>query len=557
MPTGSGLLLRAESASPLTIPFNNSKSVGPDGPWNVITISVTWPEQLIDVFPGSAKPSVFVTTGACQLQSSNCQQPQPLSYDFSASRNKPLKTRSSQKAPSFWDEDTAEAMRLDGLGYYMRERVTLHQPADYWLDGANAFVSDNVTARYPGGQQYTLDVGLLSLGVSHENYVTINGTNTSTTTQMDIAFKQGIIPSRSFGLHIGSATYNITGSLLWGGYDSSRCIDRPATAVNKTFDLLDIGIVVGKGSSPFESVSSDGLQGMLRVDSDPSPITILPNPAIPYLFLPKATCDALASHLPVTYNSELGLYLWITANPKYQQIIKSPSYLSFIFASSPNHTAKTTINVHFGLLNLRLQPPLTTSPTAYFPCSPFTPSVGSQPVYQLGRAFLQAAFLGQDLDFGTSFLAQAPGPQRPAPSIKSIQSSGDSFLAMQNPPSWESTWEAVSTPLSAMPTTSTTSSLINASHLSTGDKAGIALGLIFFVIALVVIGFSYVRRRNRKDGMVDSAGHSSSSVYELKEGEVVHEKGDESLKPEELPSYREPGELPSDREPVELNASNT
>ncbi|KAI9778555.1 MAG: hypothetical protein M1835_004905, partial [Candelina submexicana] len=457
-----------------------------------------------------------------------------------AARNKPLKTRSSQEAPSLWDKDTAEALRLDGSGYYMKERVTLHQPADYWLDGAHAFVSDKVTARYPGGQQYTLDVGLLSLGVSHENYVTINGTNTSTTTQMDIAFKQGLIPSRSFGLHIGSATYNITGSLLWGGYDSSRCIDRPATAVNKTFDLLDIGIVVGKGSSPFESVSSDGLQGMLRVDSDPTPITIFES-SNPVPLSPQG--NMRCSGEPPT---ELGLYLWITASPKYQQIIKSPSYLSFIFASSENHTAKTTINVHFGLLNLRLQPPLTTSPTAYFPCSPFTPSVGSQPVYQLGRAFLQAAFLGQDLDFGTSFLAQAPGPQRPAPSIKSIQSCGDSFLAMQNPPSWESTWEAVSTPLSAMPTTSTTTSSVNASHLSTGDRAGIALGLIFFVIALVFVGFSYVRRRNRKNGMVDSAGHSSSSVYELKEGEVLHEKGAELLKP---------GELPADREPVELNAS--
>ncbi|RYP81548.1 hypothetical protein DL769_001956 [Monosporascus sp. CRB-8-3] len=29
----------------------------------------------------------------------------------------------------------------------------------------------------------------------------------------------------------------------------------------------------------------------------------------PYLNLPRSTCDAIAAHLPVTYSSDLGLYL--------------------------------------------------------------------------------------------------------------------------------------------------------------------------------------------------------------------------------------------------------
>ena len=62
----------------------------------------------------------------------------------------------------------------------------------------------------------------------------------------------------------------------------------------------------------------------------------------------------------------------------------------------------------FALLNLTLEAPLVTEATPYFPC------YLSDNIYSFGRAFLQAAFVAEDLStgngYGTWFFAQAPGP---------------------------------------------------------------------------------------------------------------------------------------------------
>jgi len=34
----------------------------------------------------------------------------------------------------------------------------------------------------------------------------------------------------------------------------------------------------------------------------------------PYIYLPRSSCDAIAAKLPVSYNSDLGLYFWDTTS---------------------------------------------------------------------------------------------------------------------------------------------------------------------------------------------------------------------------------------------------
>ncbi|OCL03476.1 hypothetical protein AOQ84DRAFT_356897 [Glonium stellatum] len=99
-------------------------------------------------------------------------------------------------------------------------------------------------------------------------------------------------------------------------------------------------------------------------------ITVLPNPGLPYLYLPEETCAAIASYLPITFNSTYGLYLWDESSPAFSRLIHSPHHLSFAFRTSSTTSTTADIAVPLTLLNLTLTNPITSSPFQYFPCRP-------------------------------------------------------------------------------------------------------------------------------------------------------------------------------------------
>ena len=246
----------------------------------------------------------------------------------------------------------------------------------------------------------------------------------------------GETPSSSFGLHYGSAgiTAKMPGSLLFSGYDRNRVIGPVLTLdadLHNPATLQDISLHLIKGVSPFRSPSTTNtaapstITGLLTQSNDTTtttttittPLPVILDPCSPYLTLPKATCSAIASHLPVTSNATLGLYLWDTTSPHYPLLVSSASTLAFTFLSSRrSNTQSLTIHVPFPHLNLTLAPPFVAGddgPVPYFPCC----TGGAPPAegaYALGRAFFRGAFLGANWEAGAAWLAQAPGPGIPA-----------------------------------------------------------------------------------------------------------------------------------------------
>jgi hypothetical protein len=312
------------------------------------------------------------------------------------------------------------------------------------------------------------------------------------------AYSQGHIPSLSYGIHVGSVNHNIDGSLVLGGYDRSRCITNPIVSDDALVQLVDVSLAVAEGtSSSFVGLSRSGyVNGLLRANgSGIGQLSLRPNPAVPYINLPRDTCDAIAAYLPVTYSRKFNLYLWNVEDPAYERIIKSPHYLTFTFAPGTGFT--NAINVPFALLNLTLDAPLTQAPTPYFACSPWLPSAAP---YNLGRAFLQAAFLAQNWQEGKLFLAQAPGPDHAAPDIRKIATTDTSLLRMIDPPDWLSTWSSV---FEAGPKGSDNSSTNAAEYdgrndgPSTATIAGAAVGAIVGIALIAGILFCWLRRRRR------------------------------------------------------------
>lgn len=333
--------------------------------------------------------------------------------------------------------------------------------------------------------------------------------------QFWLGYNQSIYPSVSYGLHLGSTMHNVSGKFFLGGYDSSRCIDTPIAATDDdSFYLSDISLGVSTGSSAFlnHTDSASEITGLLQTNTSGStlPLSTSPDPGLPYLYLPAATCDAIAAHLPVTYSADLNLYLWDTSSTAYSSIVSSPHYLALTFAtSSANTTAAGTIALPLALLNLTLSTPLASAATPYFPCSAWDPTAPSSPDVILGRAFLQGAFLAQNWHTNTTWLAQAPGPGSADESVKTIGTGDGEQLATGGDGSaWNATWTSVLQALDGDVRTSPTvdtdggdSGSGSGSGLSTGAKAGVGVGVaVGGVAVLAVVGWWVLRRRGGQAG---------------------------------------------------------
>jgi len=279
---------------------------------------------------------------------------------------------------------------------------------------------------------------------NYSNWKSANGTDVTAIRDLPAACANGYIPSISYGLHIGSVSPNISGTLYLGGYDSSRCITTSIEPDNHTFSLADIGLLVssdgsaitGKNGSIVSSVSN-----LRSTSQTTNSLTVLSNPGLPYLYLLEETCAVIASYLPITFNSTYDLYLWDESSPTFSQLTHSPHSLSFTFCTSTTASTTTDITVPLALFNLTLTSPITSPPFQYFPYRAYTPPTSNtlRNTFHLGRAFLQAAFLAQNWQTDKTWLAQAPGPAPPEGNIEKI-AVGDATLAgMPSPPSWADT----------------------------------------------------------------------------------------------------------------------
>lgn len=332
-------------------------------------------------------------------------------------------------------------------------------------------------------------------------------------------------------MHLGSASWNVSGSLVLGGYDRSRCLTDPITSSSSTLELSDIGLGVESGGSAFLNLTNGSAKGLLRPTSSTG-LSVMPNPGVPYLYLPQDTCDAITNHLPVTFNSDFGLYTWNTEDTAFGKIVNSPSYLSFTFTSSGDNE---TIYIPFALLNLTLESPLVGSSTQYFPCSPYTPTDGQ--TYHLGRAFLQAAVLAQNWGTNTLWLAQAPGPDTPSVQVTTISETDTSLAAMINAPSWYETWSSALKVLPSISTSNSTSSSSTStpnSSASSGISGGAIPGIVIGVLAALAIAAAIAfvllrRRRGRRNGMMNRDVAESSEMTEHRPESYSHEAGSTSF----------------------------
>jgi hypothetical protein len=111
-------------------------------------------------------------------------------------------------------------------------------------------------------------------------------------------------------MHIGSAAMGIPGSLNIGGFDQSRALgpvsSQAYTLDHLPIDLLDIGIGVAEGASPFNFTAQSGLSAEGNSSMGPATSVFVEAP-VPYIYLPQSTCDAITQYLPLTFQEKYGV----------------------------------------------------------------------------------------------------------------------------------------------------------------------------------------------------------------------------------------------------------
>ncbi|THY62818.1 hypothetical protein D6C97_03099 [Aureobasidium pullulans] len=479
------------------------------GPWHALNVS--WdnnPLQTFSMLPSLTKTSLLIAEDACSRQQSICPN-QVQSGDWpmwtsSAAHEPYLKMDSNLFGADSWDDTVSSPLNVSGDGQWVHERGIIWN-----TDNDSAVLNDqavtlthNFTVNYPGREGYTVNTGYFSLYGAEKSATWLNATGSNVTQDLQLATVQNVsaASSLSYGLHIGSPSLNITPSLVLGGYDKSRCLGGLVTSHSQTFRLVNIGYGAEGRGWPFTTGghnpvnASSNSRGGLLVNN--APLQVLANPGVPYMYLPRDSCDAIVEYLPVTFDPELGLYIWNTTDQHYTEITKKLAWLSFTFVSSLNtpKEAEGKIYVPFALLDLELDSPLTTSKTRYFPCSPFTPREG-QP-YHLGRAFLQATLLAQNWETNTTWLAQGPGPdpiEAPQPVTIDRDDTTISLVNWVRP--WSDTWNTT-IPYSDWSSLHDVKAP-DSTSLSGGEIAGVVIGVVA-AISIIAAAVFFIRRRRSK-----------------------------------------------------------
>ncbi|RYO78171.1 hypothetical protein DL762_008829 [Monosporascus cannonballus] len=103
------------------------------------------------------------------------------------------------------------------------------------------------------------------------------------------------------------------------------------------------------------------------------------------------------AHLPVTNDSDLGLYLWDTGDEAYARVVDSAAALRFTFHDRDHNARRVDISVPFTHPNLTLDRLLIGGGTKPY----FSRHAASNGYYSLGRAFPQDAFFGANFEKST------------------------------------------------------------------------------------------------------------------------------------------------------------
>jgi Eukaryotic aspartyl protease len=254
--------------------------------------------------------------------------------------------------------------------------------------GGGATVNNSVVAGIATKDFYMGTLGLTPYGT---NFTDFNDPKPSI---LKLLRDSGQIASTSWAYTAGAfySPKKTFGSLLLGGYDSSRFVPN-----NLTIGLgqdISRNILVGVQSIRHGEASLLDQAIIAYIDS-----------TIPHIWLPVQVCQNFERAFGLTWDPELELYL--VNDTLHANLLADNPTVTLTIASSVNGGDVVDIEMPYGAFDLQAREPLTSNGTSrYFPLR----RAQNETQYALGRAFLQQAYLIVDYNRNNFSVSQAVFP---------------------------------------------------------------------------------------------------------------------------------------------------
>jgi len=124
----------------------------------------------MSLLPSLSNNTLIVNASACSIQSANCPLPVPnlFSWEWADELAVDNRTLSPELTASEWDMWQAALLNMSGSGQFFSQSMNLHPDGDILnnniMDYLVMAISNGYSAGFPGGAEYTLDTGFVSLG---------------------------------------------------------------------------------------------------------------------------------------------------------------------------------------------------------------------------------------------------------------------------------------------------------------------------------------------------------------------------------------------------------
>jgi hypothetical protein len=369
---------------------------GVDGPWSTFNLEVGEPPQRFRCVPGISLPVILLPT-----YSQNCE---------STAKACSERTVFSSNSSTTWKSVGLYDLPLD----YVLETFFAGTKGSVGLDNAqfghNAFQDDVFPSQFIW-EVTSLDffVGVFGLSAGRIALDEADRPGLLSAAAMGLS-----LPSRSYSYTAGSATSktlstisvypqltersleNSTGSLVLGGYDTSRFDAKTTVSIampNKQNDSLIISV---------QAIYISGQTGASwPTASGSKPMDFIIDSSLPQMWLPIEACTVFEKAFGLTWDKELEFYILDeSAHSRLLQTNPTVS-ISIIDGLEAGGEAKN-ITLPYSAFDLQLSPPLVQNTTYYFPMKR-----AANPPYVLGRAFLQQTYIIVDYERANFSLSQA------------------------------------------------------------------------------------------------------------------------------------------------------
>jgi hypothetical protein len=299
----------------------------------------------------------------------------------------------------------------------------------------------------------------LGLGVGY-----LQSTTKESPSFMESLANSSLIPSRSWSYTAGASYRDYVGSLVLGGYDDTRIETNTTThyALPPSTDTSQLQLSLASIAFSF----TNGTEASIPISE-----TVIIDSTLPYLYLPSAICDDLATRLGLTYNEPTDLF---TISPDALATNRQNiEQIRITVGDTQNSGNTTSISFPYAAFDLNATWPFYDEGVSQ-PFFPIRRAPGD--TYILGRVFLQEAYLSVDWERAYFNLSQVAFPSTRTEA---------NLIPIYN-------------------TSITSTNLTNDSSsggLSTGATAGIAVAAVILgllVLALLLWFCIFRKRRNSK-----------------------------------------------------------